>query len=209
MRFEFGFECQPWNYLTSVEEPQRHSRYWFYPAEISFGVGVHPRGLRTQGRVGFLLLKIWDLSCNSWGNQDGRKTLCNFKGGRGWLAATRKRVLELFMKNKATTRRDGGGGQRNCCFGPLILEIRSWFRSEDLWLGWDQLLKQIVFFFSKWATQKCDPHSLCFLFIPYGLSSSCLTSDVCRAQCKCKYLFWTCLSVSYMLDHSDAICMLL
>lgn len=147
MRFEFGFECQPWNYLTSVEEPQRHSRYWFYPAEISFGVGVHPRGLRTQGRVGFLLLKIWDLSCNSWGNQDGRKTLCNFKGGRGWLAATRKRVLELFMKNKATTRRDGGGGQRNCCFGPLILEIRSWFRSEDLWLGWDQLLKQIVFFF--------------------------------------------------------------
>lgn len=110
-----------------------------------------------------------------------------------------------FHENKAkTTTKRGWGVQRNCCFGPLILEIRSWLRSEDLWLGWDQLLKQIVFFF---FFQSAPPRSVIrmlfvFLFFIYifffvlfchGLLSSFLTSDFYRTQCKHKYFFRTML----------------
>lgn len=209
---------QPWNNLTSAEKPEA-PKSWEYPSfplKYLWGArGTRLRGVRTQGRLGFPLFEVCDPGCVSRGNQDERRCW-GFKEGWFCLAATQysKAAAGTFHENKAktttTTKRDWSGGQRNCCCCPLILEIRSWLRSEDLRLGWDQLLKQIVSF-SKCTTQKWT--LVLFVFLSFLFFSFLLIVTDCYLPfsllistehgANINIYFRQCFSVSCMLDRSS------
>jgi len=61
----------------------------------------------------------------------------------GSLVPTGKVKLHLYVKNK-----EGGGikARRTCCLNFSIIEIREWFRSEDLWLSFRSVIEANRFF---------------------------------------------------------------